>query len=63
MNRLISSVLRTVVLGVIWRGIDKATDHFAKRRAQNGQNDPAKTRQAQNRMRQTTRMLRRFTRF
>lgn len=63
MNRLITGLLRSVVLGVIWRGVDKATDHVAKRKAQNGQTDPAKTRQAQNRMRQTTRMLRRFTRF
>ncbi len=46
MNRLITGLLRSVVLGVIWRGVDKATDHVAKRKAQNSQTDPAKTTRA-----------------
>ena len=60
MSNLISALIRMVMRRIIWRGVNKATDHVARRGARG---DPAQARAAERRLRQTTGLMRRFMRF
>lgn len=48
MNNLISTVIRMVIRRMVWRGVNKAADHVARRGAGG---DPAQARATQRRLR------------
>ncbi|WP_340302092.1 hypothetical protein [Roseobacter sp. HKCCD7870] len=60
MSNLISALIRMVMRRIIWRGVNNATDHVA-RRGTGG--DPTQARATERRLRQTTGLMRRFMRF
>ncbi len=60
MSNLISAMIRMVIRRMVWRGVNKATDHVARRGAGG---DPAQARATERRLRQTTGLMRRFMRF
>lgn len=60
MSNLISALIRMVMRRIIWRGVNKATDHVARR---GGGGDPTQARATERRLRQTTGLMRRFMRF
>ncbi len=65
MNQLVNMIVRMVMRQLIRTGIDKGTEHIARRRG-GGEATPeqkAQTGQSQKRMRQGVRMMRRMGRF
>jgi len=60
MSNLISALIRMVIRRMVWRGVNKATDHVALRGARG---DPTQARATERRLRQTTGLMRRFMRF
>lgn len=66
LDRMIISALRAALRGALWRGvekgIDRGVDHFAAK-GQTSAPDAQRTQQTKVRMRQATRIMRRFMRF
>jgi hypothetical protein len=60
MSNLISALIRMVIRRMVWRGVNKETDHVARRGAGGDHSQACAT---QRRLRQTTDLMRRFMRF
>lgn len=62
MNQIINMVVRRVMSVAINKGINVGVDTFSKRKS-GSEPDPADTAQSKQRLRQTSRMVRRMGRF